>query len=85
MKIIKISCCFACLALIVGLTACGSDTSETNLPEQAGTKSQMPVQTPPNSDDQLAAYSGKVMETKDVSPYTYVRLVDGAGNEIWAS
>jgi len=85
MNIKKIALCFASLALIVGLSACGGDTSETNLQEQAGTKSQMPVQTPPNSDDQLAAYSGKVMETKDVSPYTYVRLVDGAGNELWAA
>ena len=85
MNIKKIFRCFAILALIVGLTACGGDKSETNSPEQAGTQSQMPVQTPSNPDDQLAAYSGKVMETKDVSPYTYVRLLDGAGNEIWAA
>jgi hypothetical protein len=45
----------------------------------------MPVQTPSTPDAQPAAYSGKVMETKDVSPYTYVRLVDGAGNEFWAA
>ena len=85
MKIKKTALCFVILALIVGLTSCGSDTSETNVPEQAGTQGQMTVQTPPKPDDQLAAYSGKVMETKDVSPYTYVRLVDGAGKEFWAA
>jgi hypothetical protein len=85
MNIKKIFNCLVSLALIAGLTACGSDTSETNLPEQSGTQSQMPVQSAPNPGDQPAAYSGKVMETKDVSPYTYVRLADGAGNEFWAA
>ena len=79
MNIMKIGCCLGSLALIVGLTACGNDISETNPATQAGSQSQMSVQTP--SDPQLAAFSGKVVETQDVSPYTYVRLDDGAGNE----
>jgi hypothetical protein len=85
MNLKKIFCCFSFLALIVGLIACGNDTSETKLPEQAGTQSQMPAQTLANPDAQPAAYSGKVAETQDVSPYTYVRLVDGTGKEIWAA
>jgi len=87
MNIKKIALCFSSLALIFGWIACGNDTSEINPPEQAagqaGKQSQMPVQTP--ADPQVATYSGKVVETKDVSPYTYVRLVDAAGNEIWAA
>ena len=83
MNIMKIGCCLGSLALIVGLTACGNDISETNPATQAGSQSQMSVQTP--SDPQLAAFSGKVLETQDVSPYTYVRLDDGAGNETWAA
>lgn len=83
MNIKKIACCFSSLALIVGWIACSNDTSEINPPEQAGKQSQLPAQTPPAS--QPAAFSGKVLETQDVSPYTYVRLDDGAGNEIWAA
>ena len=83
MNIKNIACCFSSLALIFGLIACSNDTSEINPPEQAAKQSQLPVQTP--SDPQLAAFSGKVLETQDVSPYTYVRLDDGAGNEIWAA
>ena len=79
----KIACCLNSLALIVGLIACGNDTSEVNPPQPAGQRSQMPAETQP--EHKLAAYSGKVMEKQDVSPYTYVRLEDGAGNEIWAA
>ena len=83
MNLKKIAICFSSLALIAGLIACGNDTSEINPPAQAVKQSQMPVQTAASL--QPAAYSGKVIETKDVSPYTYVRLADGAGNEIWAA
>ena len=71
------------LAVIVGLIACGNDISETDPSTQAGQQNRTSVQTP--SDPQLAAYSGKVVEKQDVSPYTYIRLEDGAGNEIWAA
>ena len=83
MNIRKIGCCLNSLALIVGLIACGNDISETIPSTQAGQQSQASVQTP--SDPQLAAFSGKVVEKQDASIYTYVRLDDGAGNEIWAA
>ena len=83
MNIRKIGCCLNSLALIAGLIACGNDISETNPSTQAGRQSQKSVQIP--SDPQLAAFSGKVMEKQDVSTYTYVRLDDGAGNQIWAA
>ena len=83
MNIKEIAYCFSGLALIVGLIACGNDTSEINPPEQAGKQSQIAVQTP--SAPQSAAFRGKVVETQDVTPYTYIRLDDGAGNEIWAA
>jgi len=71
------------LALIAGLIACGNDISETDPSTQAGQQRQMPVQTP--SDPQPAEFAGKVVEKQDVSPYTYVRLDDGAGHETWAA
>jgi hypothetical protein len=83
MSIRKIGCCLNSLALIVGLIACGNDISETNLSTQASHQSQLPAKTPSNP--QLAAFSGKVVEKQDATPYTYVRLDDGAGNEIWAA
>jgi hypothetical protein len=83
MEIRRIACCLSSLALIAGLIACGNDISETNPSTQAGTQSQISVQTP--ADSQPAAISGKVVETQDVSPYTYVRLEDGAGHEFWAA
>ena len=83
MNIKKIGCCLNSLALIAGLIACGNDTSETKPSTQAGRQSQKSVQT--YSDPQLAAFSGKVVETQDVSTYTYVRLDDGAGKQIWAA
>ncbi len=83
MNIRKIGCCLSSLALIIGLIACGNDISETNPSTQTGQQSRISVQTP--SDPQPAAYSGKVVEKQDASTYTYVRLDDGAGNEIWAA
>jgi hypothetical protein len=83
MDIRKIGCCLNSLALIAGLVACGNDISETNSSTPAVRPSQTSVQTP--SGPQLAAFRGKVVEKQDVSPYTYVRLDDGAGNQIWAA
>jgi len=83
MTLRKIGCCLNSLALIAALIACGNDASETNPSTQASRQDQIPVQTP--SDPQLAAFSGKVVEKQDVSPYTYVRLEDGTGNQIWAA
>ena len=83
MNIRKTGCCLNSLALIAGLIACGNDIPETNSPTQAGRQSQISVQTP--SDPQLAAFSGKVVEKQDASTYTYIRLDDGTGNQIWAA
>ena len=83
MNISKIGCFLTSLALIFGLIACGNDISETNPPTQAGQQSQIPVQK--TADPQPAAFSGKVMEKQDVTPYTYIRLDDGAGNQVWAA
>jgi len=83
MNIRKMGCCLNSFALIVGLAACGNDLSETNPSTQAGGQSQISVPTP--SDSQLTAFSGKVLEKQDVSPYTYVRLDDETGHQIWAA
>ena len=83
MNIRKIGRCLGSLALIAGLIACGNDASETNPSTQAGGQSQAPVDTP--SDPQPAEFSGKVVEKQDASVYTYIRLDDGAGNQIWAA
>jgi len=83
MNIRRLCCSLNSLALIALLIACGNDLSETNPPTPAAQQSQVSEQTP--ADPQLAAFSGKVVETQDVSPYTYVRLDNGAGTEIWAA
>jgi len=83
MNIRKIGCCLNSLALIVGLIACDNDISETKPSTQADPQSRISAQTP--SDSQIAAFSGKVVEKQDATPYTYVRLDDGAGNKIWAA
>jgi len=83
MNIRKIWCCLNSIALIAGLIACGNDIPETSLSTQAGRQSQKSVQT--LSDPQLETFSGKVVQKQDVSIYTYVRLDDGAGNQIWAA
>jgi hypothetical protein len=83
MNIRKIGCSLNSLALIALLIACGNDVSETSPPTPAAQQNQTSDQTP--SDPRLAAISGKVVETQDVSPYTYVRLDNGAGTEIWAA
>ena len=83
MNISKTGCWLNSLAILAGLIACGNNTPESNPSTQADRQSQVSVQTP--SDPQLAGFSGKVVEKQDVSVYTYVRLDDGAGNQIWAA
>jgi len=83
MNIRKTGCWLNSLAIIIGLIACGNDAPETNPSTQAGSQSQVLVQT--HSDPQLAEFSGKVVEKQDVSVYTYVRLDDGEGNQVWAA
>lgn len=79
----KIGYCLNSIALIAGLIACGNDIPETSLSNQADRQSQKSVQT--LSEPQLADFRGKVVQKQDVSIYTYVRLDDGAGNQIWAA
>jgi hypothetical protein len=83
MNLKKIIVCFTGLAIISGLIACGNGTSKT---EQAAptdqiskTASEAP-EAPP-----LSANSGKVVETLDADIYTYIRLDNGTGHEIWAA
>jgi hypothetical protein len=83
MNLKKICFCFTGIAIISGLIACGNGTSKT---EQAAptdqlsrTSSQIPAAP------QFAAGSGKVVEKMDASVYTYIRLDDGTGKEIWAA
>jgi DNA/RNA endonuclease YhcR with UshA esterase domain len=75
--------CFAGLAIISGVIACGNGTSKT---EQAAPADQIgkTLSQAPDA-PQLAAGSGKVVQTLDASVYTYIRLDDGAGNETWAA
>ena len=83
MNLKKIIVCFAGLAIIPGLIACGNGSSKT---EQAAPTDQVSKTASQVSDaPQLAAGSGKVVEKLDASVYTYIRLDDGAGHETWAA
>ena len=83
MNLKKICFCFTAIAIISGLIACGNVTTET---EPAASADQ-PGKTPPQvtAAPQIEAGSGKVVEKMDASSYTYVRLDDGTGNDIWAA
>ena len=83
MNLKKICVCFAGLAIISGLIACGNGTSETEPTTptvQLGRTPSQALVAP-----QLAAGSGKVVQKLDASNYTYIRLDDGVGNETWAA
>lgn len=81
---IKKACIYiSCLVLIVALSACGNDRSETEPSAPAGPQSRIPTQT--LSAHQRVTPGGKVLETHDASIYTYVLLDNGAGNKIWAA
>jgi len=83
MNLKKIIVCFAGLAIISGLIACGNGKPET--------ESKIPTdqigQTPPQAPEAppLPAGSGKVVQTLDADIYTFIRLDDGTGNETWAA
>ena len=83
MNIKKICFYLSTLALIGGLTACDSDTSETKPSAVEGQQIQKSAETP--AIPQSPVNSGKVVEKLDASNYTYVRLDDGSGAEIWAA
>ena len=83
MNIKTIWCGVSCVALIVGLTACSNNTPEPEPPAPAGQQELASVQMLPAH--QVAATGGKVVEKQDASVYTYVRLDNGTGNQIWAA
>lgn len=83
MNIKEICFYLSALALIGGLTACDSDTPETKPSAAEGQQIQKSVEIP--AIPQAPAKSGKVVEKLDASNYTYVRLDDGSGTEIWAA
>ena len=75
--------CFTGLSIILGVIACGNAATE---PETAAPPDRL-SRTQPRAADaaQPGAGSGKVLEKIDASSYTYVRLDDGRGKEIWAA
>lgn len=83
MVIKKIVCSLSNLILIVGLIACSNDTTQTNQTAPTVQQSQPSVQA--STAPQPSTTKGKVLEKMDANNYTYVRLDDGAGNEIWAA
>jgi len=83
MNLNKIIVCFTGLAIISGLIACGNGSSKTEAKTPADQIGKTPSQAPDAL--QLAEGSRKVVQTLDASRYTYIRLVDGAGNETWAA
>lgn len=83
MNIKKMGCCLGNLALIIGLTACGNQNADTEPSALKAQSSHNTVQEPAVS--QRAANSGKVVETMNAGSYTYIRLDDGSGKEIWAA
>lgn len=88
----KIYCCMTCVALAISLIACGK-----NEPAEPGKEKKAAVEAPAGATAPaakegaepaaapVAALKGKVAETMDASGYTYVRLDDGSGKEIWAA
>lgn len=95
----KIYCCLTCVALAVALIACGKNEPAEPAKEKAAVEAPAgqtaPAATegaqPAEAGKEAAApaastaVKGKVAETMDASGYTYVRLDDGSGKEIWAA
>lgn len=75
------------VALVLSLAACSKNQQAEPAKEKkaevqapASPQGQQPEAMPP-----AAAIKGKVAETMDASGYTYLRLDDGSGKEIWAA
>ncbi|MBA3013897.1 MAG: DNA-binding protein [Proteobacteria bacterium] len=92
----KIYSCLTCFALTLALTACGDNQQSSDKgKEKAATTVEAPagqtaVATPeaaPAAADAAApaVVKGKVAEVMDASGYTYIRLDDGSGTEVWAA
>jgi len=84
MKLVRIFCYFTGVAMALSLTACSNshkaaDQNKTSSePAVAAKATIQPPATP-------GAFKGKVLETKDVGGYTYVRLDDGSKDGLWAA
>jgi len=83
MNLKKIIVCFAGLAIILGMIACGNGSSKTEQAAPADQLSQAPSQAP--KAPPLPAGSGKVVQKLDADIYTYIQLDDGTGKETWAA
>jgi len=83
MKMKKLCCCVSGLALTLGLYACGNGNNE----QQAATPTPAPETqaAAPAAPAAANVIKGKVAEVMDASGYTYLRLDDGSGKEIWAA
>lgn len=96
----KIYSCIACVALAVALVACGKNEQASDASKDKKAVVEAPAgQTAPAAKEgteaaggagkeaaaPTAALKGKVVETMDASGYTYVRLDDGSGKEMWAA
>ena len=93
----KMYCCLTCVALAVALTACGKNESTEPAKEKAAIEAPagqnapaapqgaQPAEAGKEAAAPSSAVKGKVAETMDASGYTYVRLDDGSGKEIWAA
>jgi len=94
----KIYSCLTCLALTLALTACGNNqqssepgkakekTASVTAPaDKAAPEAAAPAKAPAGEAAAPGAVKGKVAETMDASGYTYIRLDDGSGKEVWAA
>ncbi len=96
----KIYCCLTWVALTVALAACGNNQQSSEpatekkataveapagQPSPAGDKESAAPAAAPEAPAAPAVLKGKVAETMDASGYTYVRLDDGSGKELWAA
>ncbi len=87
MKMKKLYCYWRSMSLTVvltiALTACdkGQQASETASAVADQAVSQSPVALAANP----TATKGKIVETMDVSGYTYIQIDNGSGNYIWAA
>lgn len=84
MKMKKVCWYLSGVALTVALTACGNNEQKAAAPASAPAD-QVVAQAPAEQAANPTAIKGKIAETMDASGYTYIRLDDGSGSEVWAA
>jgi predicted small lipoprotein YifL len=88
--------CLICIVSVFAMTACGRDQQSSKPDKEKVAKKEAPAgqTTPPVSNGSdvpdgekasIRVFRGKVAETMNASNYTYVRLDDGSGKEIWVA